>query len=62
MKRRVELGLLYSRSGSYSLFGAACRSGALSAIARINPDLDIDISFLPVERDPGGNIDLCAGP
>lgn len=58
MKRRVELGLLYSRSGSYSLIGEACRAGALSAIARINADPDLDVTFLPVERDPGGNIDL----
>lgn len=58
MKRRVELGLLYSRSGSYSLIGEACRTGALSAIARINADPDLDLTFLPVERDPQGNIDL----
>lgn len=58
MKRRVELGLLYSRSGSYSLIGEACRSGALAAIAQINADPDIPLTFVPVERDPGGNIDL----
>ena len=58
MKRRVELGLLYSRSGSYSLIGEACRAGALSAIAQINADPDSPLTFLPVERDPGGNIDL----
>ena len=58
MKRRVELGLLYSRSGSYSLIGEACRAGALSAIAHINADPDSPLTFLPVERDPGGNIDL----
>ncbi|MBI1172918.1 transporter substrate-binding protein [bacterium] len=60
MKRRIDLGLLYSRSGSYSLIGEACRSGALAAIAHINADPDLDISFVPVERDPGGNIDLYA--
>lgn len=60
MKRRVELGLLYSRSGSYSLIGEACRAGALSAIAQINADPALDIAFVPVERDPGGNIDLYA--
>ena len=58
MKRRIELGLLYSRSGSYSLIAEACRSGALAAIAMVNADPDTDVSFVPVERDPGGNIDL----
>ncbi|MGV8986167.1 MAG: transporter substrate-binding protein [Cypionkella sp.] len=58
MKRRIDLGLLYSRSGSYSLIGEACRTGALAAIAKINADPEIDLSFTPVERDPGGNIDL----
>ena len=64
MKRRIDLGLLYSRSGSYTLIGEACRSGALAAIAQVNADPDLDISFIAVERDPGGNIDhygpLCA--
>lgn len=58
MKRRIELGLLYSRSGSYSLISEACRAGALSAIASVNSDPSIDVCFVPVERDPGGNIDL----
>ncbi len=58
LKRRIELGLLYSRSGSYSLISEACRAGALSAIASVNSDPSIDVCFVPVERDPGGNIDL----
>lgn len=57
VRRRIELGLLLSRSGSYSLISEACRSGALAAIARINADPALDLSFVPVERDPGGNID-----
>ncbi|WP_075215149.1 transporter substrate-binding protein [Mongoliimonas terrestris] len=64
MKRRIELGLLYSRSGPYALMSEACRTGALSAMAMVNADPDLDISFVPVERDPGGNVDhygpLCA--
>jgi len=56
-KRRIEIGLLYSRSGSYSLISEACRSGALAAIAELNADPDLDLSFVPVERDPGGNAD-----
>ena len=60
MKRRIELGLLYSRSGSYSLISEACRSGALAAIAMVNADPALDLTFLPVERDPGGNVDAYA--
>jgi hypothetical protein len=60
VKRRIELGLLYSRSGSYSLISEACRSGALAAIAMVNADPALDLTFLPVERDPGGNIDAYA--
>ena len=58
MKRRIDLGLLYSRSGSYALISAACRMAALTAVAEVNGDPALDISFAPVERDPGGNIDL----
>lgn len=57
VKRSVELGLLYSRSSSYSLISEACRTGALAAIAMVNADPTQDICFQPVERDPGGNID-----
>lgn len=57
-KRRIEIGLLYSRSGSYSLISEACRSGALAAIAELNADPDLDLTFVPVERDPEGNADL----
>lgn len=59
-KRTIELGLLYSRSGGYSLFSEACRSGALAAIAGINADPSVDVAFLPVERDPGGDVDRYA--
>ncbi|WP_181704870.1 transporter substrate-binding protein [Chthonobacter rhizosphaerae] len=58
MKRRIEVGLLYSRSGSYSLISEACRTGALAAIAMVNADPRLDIHLVPVERDPAGNVDL----
>lgn len=32
--------------------------GVLSAVAEVNGDPALDISFAPVERDPGGNTDL----
>lgn len=58
MKRRIDLGLLYSRQGTYALISEACRTGALAAIAEVNADPALDLCFSPVERDPGGNIDL----
>ncbi len=58
MKRQIELGVLYSRSGSYALISEACRAGVLAAVEAVNADLSHDIAFLPVERDPAGNIDL----
>ena len=60
VKRRVEIGILYSRSGNYRLVSDACRAGALSAIAAVNADPASPIEFVPVERDPGGNIDRYA--
>ena len=57
VKRRIELGLLYSRSGSYALISEACRAGVLTAVDRVNSDPSLDISFVTVERDPGGNAD-----
>lgn len=60
LKRRVEIGILYSRSGNYRLVSDACRSGALSAIAAVNADPTNPVEFVPVERDPAGNIDRYA--
>jgi ABC-type branched-subunit amino acid transport system substrate-binding protein len=63
-RRSIEIGLLFSRSGSYSLVSQAGRMGALKAIQAVNSDPSLDVTFTPVERDPGGNIDayqpLCA--
>lgn len=60
MKRRIDLGLLYSRQGTYALISEACRTGALTAIDEVNADAALDIAFSPVERDPGGNVDAYA--
>lgn len=57
MRHRVEIGILYSRSGSYRLVSDACRKGALSAIAHINAHPEATIEFVPVEYDPQGNAD-----
>jgi branched-chain amino acid transport system substrate-binding protein len=60
MRRRIEIGLLYSRSGSYALLSEACRAGALLAMAEVNGNPAMDLTLDPVERDPGGNVDLYA--
>lgn len=56
--------MLFSRSGSYRLLGETCRDGALRAIADIEADPDLPFRFIPVDRDPRGNVDryrpLCA--
>ncbi|MBZ9755164.1 transporter substrate-binding protein [Mesorhizobium sp. ESP6-5] len=57
MKRRIEIGILYSRSGSYQLVSDACRMGAMRAIADINADRSSGIELVPVERDPQSNAD-----
>ena len=60
VKRRIEIGILHSRSGNYALVAEACRAGAIAAIADINADPDGRIELVAVERDPGGNIDRYA--
>ena len=60
MKRRVEIGLLYSRSGTYRLISESCRLGAMRAIADLNADPASEIELVPVERDPQGNTDRYA--
>lgn len=60
MKRRIEVGILYARSGSYRLVSEACRTGALRAIADVNADDSLPVEIVPVERDPKGNIDQYA--
>jgi ABC-type branched-subunit amino acid transport system substrate-binding protein len=60
LKQRVEVGLLYSRSGGYVLLSNACRDGALAAIEDINADPASPIEIIAVERDPQGNIDRYA--
>ena len=60
LKSRIEIGVLYSRSGSYQLVADACHAGAMRAIADINGDPASAIELVAVERDPGGNIDRYA--
>jgi len=60
LKPRIEIGVLYSRSGSYRLVAEACHNGAMRAIADINADPASEIELIAVERDPAGNIDRYA--
>lgn len=60
MKRDIDLGILFSRSGIYCLISEASRTGALKAIEQVNGDPSLDVAFVPVERDPAGNIDAYA--
>lgn len=60
MKRSIQIGVLYSRSGTYSLISDACRKGGLRAIADVNADAKSSVELVPVERDPQGNVDRYA--
>ena len=64
LKQRIDIGVLFSRSGSYDQLGQACRAGALGAIAAVNADPVRRIRFEVADRDPAGQIDryapLCA--
>ena len=55
--RRVRIGLLYSRSGTYRLLSEACRAGALRGVAAVNADPTLGLALEVVERDPGGEAD-----
>ena len=60
LRRQIDIGILFSGSGSYALIPAASRRGALAGVAEVNADPDLDITFRPVERDPQGNPDAYA--
>uniref|UniRef100_UPI003ADB4AF7 transporter substrate-binding protein n=1 Tax=Paracoccus sp. T5 TaxID=3402161 RepID=UPI003ADB4AF7 len=60
MARKIEIGVLFSRSGPYRLMGEASRRGVLKGIAEVNTDSGYDLNFDPVERDPAGDVDAYA--
>lgn len=60
LRRLIEIGVIYSRSGTYSLIAEACLRGTLRAIADVNADAAGSIELIPVERDPQGNVDRYA--
>ena len=56
MKTEIDLGILYSRSGTYTALSEALWQGAMDGIASVNADKNIPLTFRPVERDPGGDV------
>lgn len=59
-KTRVPVGVLFSRSGSYTGPAGQGYAGALAAIDAINADPDCRFELAPVVADPGGNTDRYA--
>lgn len=57
MRRVVEIGILFSRSGDYQLLSNASRDGVYAAIDAINRDSARSIQLVAKERDPQGRID-----
>lgn len=60
LKRSIKIGVLYSRSGTYSLISEACRRGVDRAVAAVNADAAAAVELVPCERDPGGSVDRYA--
>lgn len=64
LKTSVDLGVLYSSSGTYAAISRAVLRGTLAGIDEVNADPKAAVSFRPVVRDPEGQIDryapLCA--
>ncbi|MBK5926423.1 transporter substrate-binding protein [Rhodobaculum claviforme] len=57
-RRVITIGLLFSGSGAYARISRAGRAGALRAVAAVNADPTLDVTLVPVARDPQGNVDL----
>lgn len=60
MKRKIEIGVLYSRSGSYQLVSDSCLSGVMRAVADVNADPKHPLELAVVARDPQSNADRYA--
>jgi ABC-type branched-subunit amino acid transport system substrate-binding protein len=54
LRKRIEIGILFSEGGDYDLLSQASREGALKGVAAINSDPARQITFSPVERNPEG--------
>ncbi|KIN72383.1 transporter substrate-binding protein [Sulfitobacter guttiformis] len=64
MTENFDIGILYSRSGTYQLLSEALFRGAMAAVEAVNTDSTIPVTFTPVIRDPEGDLTkyapLCA--
>ncbi|WP_340252213.1 transporter substrate-binding protein [Sulfitobacter pontiacus] len=56
MSKIFDLGVLYSRSGTYQLLSEALFTGAMSAIESVNANHELPVSFNPIVRDPAGEL------
>ena len=54
VKRTVDLGVLYSSSGTYAAISQAVLRGTLAGVEEINADPSNPIRFQPIVRDPKG--------
>jgi branched-chain amino acid transport system substrate-binding protein len=64
LRKRIEIGILFSQGSDYDLLSQASREGALKGVAAVNADPARQIAFAPVERNPEGRAEsygaLCA--
>lgn len=60
MRQQLKIGILFSKSGDYTIVSQACRKGALDAIAAVNADPKSSIELTAVECDPGGQVERYA--
>lgn len=62
MKPIVDLGVLYSRSGTYAAMSEALWLGTMDAVEAVNADTRSPIAFRTMERDPGSSAQVFGNP
>lgn len=60
MRRIVDIGVLQSQSGMYSVLSQASRTGVLQGVAEVNASQALDVGFRVSERDPAGLLERYA--
>jgi urea transport system substrate-binding protein len=55
-KTSIPVGLVFSRSGPYSMMAREMEKSALMAVEEVNHSKDFDFKFAPRLRDPGGAV------
>jgi ABC-type branched-subunit amino acid transport system substrate-binding protein len=56
MPENFDIGVLYSRSGTYQLLSEPLFVGAMSAIDAVNSNNALPVFFNPIVRDPAGEL------